>query len=417
MASTLLALASARAKLQERQRHGAIEGRSSLFTVIHFLTLICFGVPIFIFAFYGSVLFYFGKLKKDKNQEEKEDIEPAVSIVIPTHNETIVISKRIENLLKIDYPTEKTEIIFVDDSTDNTAEVIEDFAKKRSLIHLIKFRERIGYSPSVRAGCNAARNNIIIFGEAGSFMDRQAVRKLVRHFKDPKIGLVTGRSIITNSKGEVADTEGLYVRISDFVRKAESRMDSTFWVKGEATAVRKELIEDLDNCNATFDNMSALFVRKKGFKSIFDCDAKFYEYAPETFKDWGRQKVIRAANWIKILIRFKGMFFSGRYGLFGCITLPMFFSMLVVVPITLLLGMFFLFLLTFIDLQFSLIFWTVIGSGVILAFLLNRKILTMFFEFEFALLKAIYQVAFTKTEHDKIEKVMSTRTPVARQSQ
>jgi hypothetical protein len=212
-----------------------------------------------------------------------------------------------------------------------------------------------------------------------------------------------------NVEDEIGQAEKSYVKISDFLRMAESRMDSTFWVKGEATAVRSELIKDLDKCNATFDNTSALFVRQKGYKAIFDPNVKFYEFAPKTYKDWSKQKTIRAANWMKMLLRFKGMFFKRRYGLFGCLTLPMQFLMLTVVPISLLFGVACLAVLTIFDFAFSLPIWALLLGILLVSFVLNRKIPATFFEFEYALLKAVYQVAFTRTEHDKIDKAISTR--------
>jgi len=378
--------------------------------VLHVLTLLLFGIPIFVFGLYGIILLYFSKQVKKEFDEEGEDFEPQVSIVVPTHNEEVVISKKIDNMLHLDYPKDKLEIIFVDDSNDSTPDIIEEYSKKIPYIRLIRFLERMGYSPSMIAGCKAAKNEIIVFAEAGSFMDVQAIRNLVRHFKQPNVGVVTGRSVILNDDEEVGKAEKSYMEIGNFLRKAESNMDSTFWIKGEATAARRELIKDLKTCNATFDNTTALWIRQKGYKSIYDPQVKFYEYAPKTRTDWAKQKTIRAANWIKILLRFRSMFFKRRYGKFGCITLPMQFSMLVIVPITLLMGGISLIFLTFFDLTFSLAIWGTLGVILLLSLLFNRKVAITFFEFEYALLKALYQIIFTRTEHDKIDKVISTRT-------
>jgi cellulose synthase/poly-beta-1,6-N-acetylglucosamine synthase-like glycosyltransferase len=378
--------------------------------VLHVLTLLFLGIPIFIFGLYGLILLYFSSKGKKECGEESEEFLPQVSIVVPTHNEELIISKKIDNMLHLDYPKDKIEMIFVDDSDDSTPDIVEEYSKKFPFIRLIKFGERMGYSPSMIAGCKLAKNEIIVFAEAGSFMDSQAIRNLVRHFKKPNIGLVTGKSVILNADEEIGDAEKSYLEIADFLRRAESNMDSTFWVKGEATAVRKELIEDLEMCNATFDNTTALWVRQKGYKSIYDSQVKFYEYAPKTRAEWGKQKTIRAANWIKILLRFRNMFFKRRYGKFGCITLPMQFSMLAIIPVTLLMGGISLIALTFFDFTFSLVIWGTLGAILLLTVLFNRRMLVTLLEFEYALLKALYQIIFTKTEHDKIDKVISTRT-------
>lgn len=380
--------------------------------LLNVLTLILLGIPVFIFGLYGIILLHFGMSKKKENDEKDDLFEPSVSIVIPTHNEEMIIARKIDNILHLDYPKEKLEVIFVDDSNDSTPKIIEEQSRDSPYIRLIRFDQRMGYSPSMIAGCQAAKNEIIVYAEAGSFMDTQAIKNLVRHFRDPRIGLVTGRSIILNVEDEIGHAEKSYLQIADFLRMAESRMDSTFWVKGEATAVRRELVKDLDKCNATFDNTSALFVRQKGYKAIFDPDVKFYEYAPKTYKDWGKQKTIRAANWMKMLLRFRGMFFKRKYGLFGCLTLPMQFSMLVIVPISLLMGVACLTILTFLDFAFALPIWIVLLCILLIAFVFNKKLPATFFEFEYVLLRALYQVTFTRTEHDKIDKAVSTRTNV-----
>ena len=378
--------------------------------VLHVLTLLLLGIPIFIFGMYGIVILYFGRQGKKEYDEESEEFVPQVSIVVPTHNEEVIISKKIDNMLHLDYPKDKLEIIFVDDSNDSTPNIIKKYSKKFPYIRLISFRERMGYSPSMIAGCKAAKYEVIVFAEAGSFMDAQAIRNLVRHFKNPKIGMVTGRSIILNADEEIGGAETSYREIADFLRMAESQMDSTFRIKGEATAVRKELIRDLETCIATFDNTAALFIRQKGYKVIYDPQVIFYEYAPQTHTDWAKQKTIRAANWIKMLLRFRNMFFNRRYGRFGCITLPMEFSMLVIVPITLVMGSISLIILTFLDVSFSLTIWGALGSVILVSLLFKRKMTVTFFEFEYALLKALYQIIFTRTEHDKIDKITSTRT-------
>jgi cellulose synthase/poly-beta-1,6-N-acetylglucosamine synthase-like glycosyltransferase len=384
--------------------------------VLHTITLVFLGIPIFVFGFYGIILFYFSRLPKKQSAYKSVDFEPSVSIVIPTHDEELIITKKIDNTLSLEYPQEKVEVIFVDDSSDSTPKIIEEQVKKFPNIHLIRFNERMGYSPSMIAGCKAAKNEIVVFAEAGSFLSKQAIRNLVRHFANPDIGLVTGRSIILNTNEEIGNAEKSYLDIANFLRYAESQMDSTFWVKGEATAVRRELVTDLEECNATFDNTSALFVRQKGYKAIYDPDVTFSEYAPTTYKDWSKQKTIRGANWIKILWRFRKMFFNRKYGLFGCLTLPMQFAMLVIAPLALLMAAVSLVILTFFDPFFSLVIWGIIGFLLALSVLFKRRLVVTAFEFEFSLLRALYQIAFTRTEHDKIDKALSTRTKAVGQS-
>jgi len=108
-------------------------------------------------------------------------------------------------------------------------------------------------------------------------------------------------------------------------------------------------------------------------------------------------------------LEFRSMFFKRKYGKFGTITLPLSFAMLTLVPLSLLAGIFFLTLLTVINPTFSYMMWIVIGSFFLLTLLYSKQIVFTFLEFEYSLLKALYEIVFVKKTHDKIDKVASTR--------
>ncbi len=381
--------------------------------ILRLIVLLFFAIPIFIFGSYGLIILYYGKLKPTRNENAKQKFEqvpePLVSVITPTHNEEKIITKKVENLLTSKYPKEKLEIIFVDDSNDSTPKILEDYSLKFPNIRLIKFQKRMGYSPCMFTGVTESKGNILVFSDAGSFHDENTITNLVRHFSDSRIGAVTGKDMILNLDESVGSSEALYMKIYDFVRTAETNMDSTFYFKGEASAVRKDLITSLDNCGATFDTATALYVRQKGYKTIFDSEAKFYEYTPKVRGEQVQQKTIRAANWIKILLQFKSMAFNRKFGKFGMLTLPANFGMLMVAPIAILLGVCSLVALTFFDPFFSLYVWGFLGAIVLISLAISKHLLVTFLNFEISLLKALYEVAFTKKKHDQIATVLSTR--------
>lgn len=373
---------------------------------------ILIAVLIVTFGFYGSVLVYFGRKRRITHENANEpSYEPTISVIIPTHNEEKVIDARIKNLLSVDYPMEKMEIIFVDDSDDSTPELIEGYSQANSAIRLIRFSQRMGYTPSVVAGCKASKGDIIILAETSSLMHQDTIRRLVNDFSDPSIGAVTGQDLILNATEEVGRSEQGYQRVYNYVRSAESNMDSTFYMKGEATAVRGELIRDsneLDNCPSTADTGLAFVARKKGFRAIYDPQVKFSEYAPSTHKDRVRQKVNRGASLIKILWHFRTMFFRPKYGKFGMITLPINFMMLVVAPIILLAGMLILMAMTLFHPFIYLPVWLLAATLLLIALAFNKSAVFTILEFEYSLIKALIQVMFGK-DPDKLDKIASTR--------
>ena len=381
--------------------------------ILKFLVIFFFSIPVFIFGIYGLILVYYGRIGSTRGQVKITTIENKsvdfVSVITPTHNEQTIIAKKIENLLSSKYPKEKIEIIFVDDSSDSTAQIIEAYSAKYPNVSLIRFNRRMGYSPSMFAGVKESKGDVIVLSDAGSFHDDDTISNLVRHFSDQRVGAVTGQCVIINAEEKVGSSEVLYQKIYNFVRTAETNMDSTFYFKGEASAVRKDLISDLEGCGATFDTAVALFVRQKGYRTIYDSEAKFYEYAPQVRNERVRQKTIRAANWIKILLKFRSMTFRPKYGKFGLFTLPANFGMLIVAPVAILLGFCFLIALTFFDPLWSLFVWLPLGAIALTTLVFSKHLIGTFLDFEVSLIRALYEVTFTKKKHDQIETVLSTR--------
>lgn len=337
--------------------------------------------------------------------------EPTVSIVIPTHNEKSIIAKRIENLLNTTYPLDKLEVLFVDDSDDNTHEIILEYSKNNPSLHLLRFEQRMGYSPSLIAGCKAAKGEIVVFAEASSFLANDAIHCLVKNFRNPQVGAVTGKDMLLNLNEGMGQSENLYLKILDFVRQGESNMDSTVYMKGEAAAIRKALVSDLEKLHApgTADTAIAFFVRSKGYRFIFDPEVKFYEYSPSTREGRVKQKTIRAANLIKVIWSFRWLFFKPKYGKFGSVILPFNFLMLTFVPFSILLSAVSFAALLLFSPFLGMVIWLVIGLCLATGLIVSRKLVLMVLEFEYSLLKALFEILFVRKSHDKIEKVESTR--------
>ena len=379
------------------------------------VTFLLFAIPLVTILLYGALLLHYSKKGRTQDLGSPSPYEPTVSIVIPTHNEANAIDARIKNLLAVDYPKEKTEIIFVDDSNDSTPSLIEGYARDNPSIRLIRFSERMGYSRSVLAGCKATTGEIIVLAEIGAIMNQDTIRTLVSNFSDPSVGVVTGQDLILNTQEGVGRAEQWYQKIYNLVRSGESNMDSTFYIKGEAAAARGDLIrnsKEFESCPAgtgTADTAMALVARKEGLRAIYDPRVKFFEFAPLTHRDRVRQKVNRGANLIKILWYFRNMFFRTKYGKFGMVTLPVNFMMLAIAPVMLLAGVIALMALTLVNPLPYLPVWILVGVIFLFAYALYRPAVITAFEFEYSLVKADFEITFIRKDHDKLEKIASTR--------
>ena len=366
--------------------------------------------PTIILLAYGLLLLYYSKKEKYSKDNELEKYQE-ISILIPTHNEEKIIEKRIKNIYDTEYPFEKIQVIFIDDSSDSTADIIQQYVDKHSNFQLIRFNQRMGYSVAIQAGIEASDTDIIILNEAGSFPRSDSLIKLAANFENPEIGAVTAKSVLYNTDEKIGEIESIYLRIINFIRKSESNMDSTIYIKGEATGYRRKLVSDIVAVPNTgsIDTSMAFWVRKKGYKTVYDPNVVFDEYAPTDDSGYIKQKTIRAANIMRNLMIFKNMILNPKYGKFGLFTLTFHTLALFIFPFIPLLFLLSLATGILIDTTFFLRFLYLIIGALLIIFLFSKNLILLFIELEISLLKSIYQIFVSRVGHDKIERVESTR--------
>ena len=140
--------------------------------------------------------------KRKKKKAEGIPELPTVSILISAYNEEAVIERKIHNILEIDYPKEKLEVLIGDDgSADKTAEIIARYADQG--ITLVKAPKNAGKAAMLNRLQKIAKNDILLFCDANTMFFPNVVRKLVDPFKDKKIGCACGHLILSDKIGSV----------------------------------------------------------------------------------------------------------------------------------------------------------------------------------------------------------------------
>jgi cellulose synthase/poly-beta-1,6-N-acetylglucosamine synthase-like glycosyltransferase len=381
---------------------------SEVINIIFFLTLI---IPILTVTIYGAIILYYGAQAK-KNKKVNDEIEyPDITILIPSYNEEKVMEKRIQNILDYDYPKNKMKVIFIDDSADSTPLIIQKYVDDNPNLELLRLGQRSGYSKAVFSGLSKVETDLVVLNEAGSFPLPGTLKNQIIKFENPEIGAVTGHSVILNTDEKTGKIESLYLDIINFVRSAESEMDTTIFIKGEATAYRTQLVKDIEAVRDTgsIDTSMAFMVRKKGYKTVYGSDVIFEEYAPSDDLGFRKQKMIRAANIMRNLLIYKEMLLNPKYGKFGMISMPFYMIIFYIIPVLLPISI--LTLLMGVAVNWSL-YKYILGTGLALGLILllvSRNLLKLLMELEISILKAIYQIFVSKKGHDKIERVESTR--------
>lgn len=326
------------------------------------------GYPVFLF--FASTLF-------KKKHLISESYMPKVTLMIMSYNEAKVIEKKIKNSLELDYPKNKLEIFVVDSaSNDGTQNIVKKYSGK---VRLIEQGERKGKASAINYGIKYASGEIIMITDSNAMMNKQAIKKIARHFSNKKIGGVCGRFEARDIRDTSIGAGGsIYWKIEKFLRKHESDIDSAIHMSGEITAFRKGVIDKIDESSLSEDFDMAIRIRKSDFRILYEPEAVAYEPAPENVKDLETQKRrITIGTWQE-LIKHKKVLFNPRYGWYGLVILPSHKLFQVLTP--------FFLILTFLC---SSIIYTFTNDSLILMFLMVQGIFYFLAIVSFIPLKAI----------------------------
>ena len=222
-------------------------------------------------------------------------VEPTVSIVVIAHNEAERIGARIENLLALDYPRSKLQIVVGSDgSSDGTVERALRYAVFG--VEVRAFHQHRGKPATINALVPMTRGDIVLFADARQRFEPQTLRELMANFADPHVGAASGELVI-NADGRVtAAGHGttFYWRYEKFIRSTEGRIDSTIGATGAIYAIRRELFEPIPEDTLLDDVLIPLRIVRRGYRVVFEPEARAYDRASST----ARQEFVRKTRTI-----------------------------------------------------------------------------------------------------------------------
>jgi biofilm PGA synthesis N-glycosyltransferase PgaC len=213
-------------------------------------------------------------------------IEPAVAILVVAHNEGARIDQRLDNLLSLDYPRDKVEILLASDgSTDDTVARAQRY--RRSGVHVAAYRQRRGKAAVLNDTIPGAHGDIVLLADARQRFDRGALRALVAPFADASVGAVGGELMLQNGRARsrgsnVGEGVGFYWKYEKFIRRHESRLDSTIGVTGAIYAIRRELFERIPPDTLLDDVLIPMQVARRGYRVLFEPGARAHDLASAT---------------------------------------------------------------------------------------------------------------------------------------
>ena len=231
---------------------------------------------------------------------------PAYSVVVPVLDEEETIAATIHSLEEQSLLPES--IILVDDgSTDGTAEVCRRFEAESSRIHFARMGERSGKSAALNCGLGLVRTEAVVFVDADTTFDRQAMRELLRPLLDPRVDAVGGvlrvRNRHDNLLTEVQALEyGMSITLS---RQAKSRLGILPIISGAFGAFRTSAVRSVGGHDPGPGNDSDLTIdiRERGGRIVFAHDAICHTDAPTALGPLTRQRRRWCRNVVKNRLR------------------------------------------------------------------------------------------------------------------
>ena len=240
----------------------------------------------------------------------KSEYYPTVSLIIAAYNEEKVIEQKIVNSLELDYTSDKLEIlVFSDGSTDQTDNIVKKYENKG--IKLFRYEGRKGKTYCQNETVKRSSGEVIVFSDANSIYDGQAIKELVFNFHDNNIGVVCGE--LRYQKNNISQ-EGLYWKIEKKMKKSESLFGSCLGANGSIYAIRRDLYEELPE-NAISDFVEPFYIFRKGFRVVYEEKAFCMEEVGENKIEFNRKRriILRSLNSLRLIKDFFNIFKYGFY--------------------------------------------------------------------------------------------------------
>lgn len=257
-----------------------------LMAILAFFTILVFwqflGYPLFMAFIY--------KRRKRYLLDKDYSYQPFISIIVPAYNEGRMIKRRIENLLSQDYPKDQFEIVVVDSgSTDTTLEIARGLEKINANVRVLEEGERKGKASAINLGKSYAKGEIILLTDANTFFDVNVLREIAPYFKNPEVGAVGGRFVLSNVESKLVRASSFYWELESLMRRGETTLDSACLFHGEVNAWRKDDVEA--NISSVAEDLDmAIKIHRQGYKIVYEPDAIAYEAGPTTKREQIVQK-------------------------------------------------------------------------------------------------------------------------------
>lgn len=249
-----------------------------------------------------------------KNKTKRKDYAPNISILIAAYNEEKVIYERIKNIASQNYDFSKIELLIGSDaSSDKTNEILKSVEKRYPWFKVFTYHERRGKAGVLNNLIKAASNEILLFTDANTVFDNNAISKLVRNFDDSKVGGVCGKLVLTDEHIDERECveEAKYWQFETMIKTIEGKLGILIGANGGNFAIRNTLATYLPlDQPITDDLFLSINVLIKGAKFVYEPESIATEDVGESIEIEIKRKIRFASTNFQTLALSKSLLFN-----------------------------------------------------------------------------------------------------------
>ena len=253
------------------------------------------GVVLYTYVGYGLLVGLWARLVRRPGAFPVPAYEPAVTVVVPAYNEAAILAAKVQNCLALDYPADRLRLLVITDgSTDASAAVLAAFPGVQHL-HV---PERGGKSQAENRAIGHVATPYVVFTDCNTLLNPEALRLLLRHYHDPRVGAVSGEKRVRADGGAPGAGEGLYWRYESFLKRCDSKIYSLMGAAGELVSFRTALFRPLEPDTILDDFVQSMRIVGAGYRVVYE-PAAFASEAPSASlpEEMERKVRICAGGW------------------------------------------------------------------------------------------------------------------------
>jgi len=241
--------------------------------MLYFILLL---IILIFYTYLGYPIFLYFIAQLSSRKVKKADIEPSVTYLISAYNEETNIRDKLKDVLSLDYPKEKLEIIVVSDaSSDKTDEIVREFEGRG--VKLLRVEGRVGKTEVQNRAIKVAKGEIVIFSDSTTKYEKSAIRKIVRNYADPLVGAVSGRyKYYDPDQSQVGTGTIVFWDYENFIKMKQMQIRTITGCCGCIYSVRKSLYVPLPG-DIISDLVEPLKILEQGYRIVFEPEALAYE--------------------------------------------------------------------------------------------------------------------------------------------